>query len=220
MSTTLTGLIPDLYESLDIVSRELVGFIPSVTLDTSVDRAAVGQNVRNPITPAAAATNITPGVTPPDDGNQTISNVPIALSKARRVPIRWTGEQERGANTGVGAQNIRVMQISQAMRTLCNEIEADLAALHITTSRAVGTAGTTPFASNLTDPAQARRVLVRQQARIGAEDAQIGEAQLFGERIAIGERFAENLLGVDEDHRHVLVDRGDKIEQHGGFAAE
>lgn len=159
MSTTLTGLIPDLYESLDIVSRELVGFIPSVTLDTSVDRAAIGQTVRNPITPAAAATNITPGVTPPDDGNQTIANVPIALSKARRVPIRWTGEQERGANTGVGAQNIRVMQISQAMRTLCNEIEADLAALHITTSRAVGTAGTTPFASTLTDPAQARRVL-------------------------------------------------------------
>lgn len=41
MANTLNSLIPTLYESLDIVSRELVGFIPSVALDANAARAAV-----------------------------------------------------------------------------------------------------------------------------------------------------------------------------------
>jgi hypothetical protein len=161
MSTTLTGLIPDLYAGLDVVSRELVGFTPSVTLDPQAARAAIGQQVRSPVAPSAAATDITPGVTPPDDGNQTIGNVPITITKARRVPIRWTGEQERQAANGVGVANVRANQVAQAIRTLVNEMEADLAALHVLASRAIGTPGTTPFgtAGNFMDAANCRKIL-------------------------------------------------------------
>lgn len=160
-STTLTGLIPDLYEALDVVSREMVGMIPSVTLDAQAARAALNQDVRSPVAPAATASDITPGVTPPDDGNQTIGNVSVRVTKARRVPIRWTGEQQRQANTGPGYQNIRSNQFSQAMRTLVNEMEADLAALHVECSRAAGAAGTTPFATagDYIDAANVRRIL-------------------------------------------------------------
>lgn len=162
MSTTLTGLIPDLYEALDVVSRELVGMIPAVTLDAQAARAALNQDVRSPVAPAATATDITPGVTPPDDGNQTIGNVSVRITKARRVPIRWTGEQERQANSGPGVGNIRTNQIAQALRTLVNEMESDLCGLHTQASRAVGTAGTTPFgtAGDYIDSALARRILV------------------------------------------------------------
>lgn len=157
---TLTNLIPDVYSALDVVSRELVGFIPAVSRDSTFERAAVGQTVRSFVAPAVTATNITPGVTPPDDGDQTIGQVPLTLTKARRVPVRWNGEQTRGVNNGgPGSLSIRGQQFAQAIRTLCNEIEADLAALHVNASRASGTAGTTPFASDLSDPANVRKIL-------------------------------------------------------------
>lgn len=161
MANTLTSLIPDLYSSLDVVSRELVGFIPAVTMDATTARAAVNQTVRSFVAPAASAGNISPGVTPPDDGNQTIDNVTLSITKARRVPIRWNGEEELGVNSGPGAAAIRAAQIQQAIRTLTNEIEADIAGLHIYSSRAAGTAGTTPFgtANDYTGASLTRKIL-------------------------------------------------------------
>lgn len=160
MANTITSLIPDLYSALDVVSRELVGFIPAVSRDSTYERAAVGQTVRSFVAPASTASNITPGVIPPDDGDQTIGQVPLTITKARRVPVRWNGEQSLGLNNnGPGVLNVRAQQFAQAMRTLTNEIEFDLGGLFINASRASGTAGTTPFASNLSDPAQVRKIL-------------------------------------------------------------
>jgi hypothetical protein len=159
-ANTLTSLIPDVYAALDVVSRELVGFIPSVMRDSTTERAAVGQQVRSFVAPAATATDITPGVTPPNDGDQAFGNVAMTITKARRVPFRWQGEESRGINNGgPGVRQMQANQIEQAIRTLCNEMEADLAALFTKASRAYGTANTTPFASDLSDTAQLRKIL-------------------------------------------------------------
>lgn len=159
MGATLTNLIPELYSNLDVVSRELVGFIPAVTLDPTTSRAALNQTVRSFVAPAASAGNITPGVTPPNDGDQTIGNVSLAITKARRVPIRWTGEEE--LSSGPAAAAIRGAQIQQAIRTLVNEMEADLAGLHVAASRAAGAAGATPFgtAGDYTAASLTRKIL-------------------------------------------------------------
>jgi hypothetical protein len=161
MANTLTALIPSLYAALDIVSRELVGAIPCATLDASATRAAVGQTVISFKSPAATATNITPGVTPPNDGDQTMGNVAVTITKARRVPFRWNGEEELGLNNnGAGAAAIKTAQITQAIRTLVNEMESDVVtAARLGSSRAWGVAGTTPFATSLGDPAQLRKIL-------------------------------------------------------------
>lgn len=159
---TITNLIPDLYSALDIVSRELVGLIPSVSSDMTFERAAVGQTVRSPVAPASTASDLTPAVNSPDDGDQTIGNVSMSITKARGVPVRWNGEQSLGLdNNGPGRRRIMIDQFAQAMRTLTNEVEADLAALHVNASRAYGTAGQTPFgtAGDFTDATNALKIL-------------------------------------------------------------
>lgn len=148
MANTLTSLIPELYSNLDVVSRELVGLIPAVTLDAVASRAAKDATVRSFVAPASTASDVTPGLYAPDVGDQTIGNVSLSISKVRKVPIRWNGEEELSVGgAGPGAAAIRGAQIQQAFRTLANEIEGDLAALHALASRAAGTAGTTPFAT-------------------------------------------------------------------------
>ena len=161
MANTLTALIPTLYETIDIVSRELTGFIPSVALDASVARAAVGQQVLVPISPAAAAVDITPGVTSPNQGDQVFTNTPITIQKSRGVPFRWNGEEQRGLNAnGPGYNALKNSQIAQAMRTLTNEIEAYVGGFaYPGASRAYGTPGTTPFATDLSATAQLRKIL-------------------------------------------------------------
>jgi hypothetical protein len=159
MANTLTGLAPTLYEAIDVVSRELVGFIPSVTLDASAERASLNQVIMVPITPSAAAEDVTPGQLPADDGDQNIGNNQIIITKSRVVPFRWQGEEQKGINTGPGYHAMRVNQITQAMRTLTNEIEVHVGSLASTASRAFGTAGTTPFASDLSATAGLRKIL-------------------------------------------------------------
>lgn len=161
MSNTLTNLVPDLYAALDVVSRELVGMIPAVTMDARVDRAAEGQSVRVPVVPTNASSNITPAMGVPAEADQAIGNTSIVINKAKAVPFSWEGNEQVGLNSGVGYGNVRVNQIAQAMRTLVNEIEADLCGLHSTMSRAFGTAGTTPFGTSgdFTDATQALKIL-------------------------------------------------------------
>lgn len=161
MANTLTNLVPDLYAALDVVSRELVGMIPSVTMDARVDRAAEGQSVRVPVVPTNSSSSITPAMSVPAAADQTIDNVAIVINKAKAVPFSWEGNEQVGLNSGVGYGNIRVNQIAQAMRTLVNEIEADLCGLQSSFSRAYGTAATTPFgtAGDFTDASQVLKIL-------------------------------------------------------------
>lgn len=171
-TNTLTNLIPDLYAALDVVSRELVGMIPAVTVDASVNRAAVNENVRVPIAPAnTAGGDITPAMSIPAEADQTIGYSTINITKARAFPFSWNGEEQRGLNNGPGYLSIRANQIAQAMRAAVNEVETDLCALHAVMSRAAGTAGTTPFATTTAGLTSARKILADNGAPLS--DAQL-----------------------------------------------
>ena len=143
MSNTLTNLIPTLYAAKDIVLRELTGFIPAVTLDASGEQAAKDQTIRYPVVPALSATAITPAATGPDPAATTQGSDTMSISKVYSSTFFWEAEEQKGLGNLYDV--ILRDQFAQAMRTLVNAVEADLAGLYVSASRAYGTAGTTPF---------------------------------------------------------------------------
>lgn len=160
-ANTLTNLIPDLYAGLDVVSRELVGFIPSVRRNSTAERAAVGQNTRYHVAPAATNGDVSPAMAVPEPTDKTIDNGYLTITKARQNSFGFVGEEQRGLNNGgPGYLSVQADLFAQGVRALVNEMEADLAlAAKLGTSRAYGTAGTTPFASGVGDAAQIRKIL-------------------------------------------------------------
>jgi len=76
------------------------------------------------------------------------------------MPFSWTGSEQRAMNSGPGFLTLKQAQIAQAIRALRNEIESDIAvAIRLAASRAYGVAGTTPFANDLSDPANLVKIL-------------------------------------------------------------
>ena len=160
MANTLSNLIPDVYTALDIVSRELVGALPGVTRDANADRIASNQTIRVAQTPTNTTSAYTPAMAVPSAVDQTVANASLTLSKNKYAAFSWTGEEVYAMNQGPGFLTIRQNQIAQAFRALVNEMENDVCdAIAAGASRAYGTAGTTPFASTLADPAQVRKIL-------------------------------------------------------------
>lgn len=162
MANTFTDLAADAFKAADVVGRELVGFIPSVTINANgSERVAKGDVIRASFTRSATAVNVSEAMTIPEGTDQTVDNKTLTINNSRAVQIPYTGEDVMHLNNGIGFQTVYGDQILQAMRTLANEIEADLAQeAYQNASRAVGTAGTTPFASDFDLLADARRILV------------------------------------------------------------
>ena len=159
MANTFTDLIPDMYEALDVVSRELSGLIPSVTMNSNLEEAGLDDSIRVPITQAQTSANNTSAVTPPDTGDQTIDNVVITIDNSKHVPIRWNGEQTKSYSNNGTFSSTFAQQVAQGMRQLVNEIETDIANEYVSASRAFGASGTTPFATSLTEAAEVGKIL-------------------------------------------------------------
>ena len=159
MANTLNKLMPELYAALDIVSREMVGFIPAVAVNAAPTGAAKGESITIPVTPTTGTHDITPGQKPDDNGDQEIGSVTMTISKSKYAPVRWNGEEQLGVSNSGTYNAILAGQFAQAMRALANEVDADLAALYVGASRAYGTPGTTPFESSIKDVAQMRKIL-------------------------------------------------------------
>lgn len=218
MANTLTNLIPIIYEGLDVVSREMVGAIPAVSVDASLERAAVGQSIRSHVAPPVSASDIVPNVTPPNDGDQTFGYFDIKISNAKRVPIRWNGEEQKAlSNSGPSYQAMLRDQWAQAFRTLANLIEKDIIRQSVlAASRATGVPGTAPFgtAGDFSDFANANLILDDNGAPPSDRQLILGSAAMANLRGKQSILFKMNEAGTDDLLRNGILNRVEGFDLH------
>jgi hypothetical protein len=207
---TLTRLIPDLYAGLDVVSREMVGFIPSVFRNVSAERAAKGQAVVYDVAPALVSFDVTPNNVVPDPDDVSFGSDTIIINKSKGAAFGFTGEEAKGLNTGSGYVSAQAGLFAQALRVLVNEIEVDLATeASVNFSRAYGTAGTTPFASDLSGTAQIRKILDDNGAPAS------GRALVIDTTAGANMRTLSNLTKANEAGTAMTLRDGELLNVHG-----
>lgn len=161
MPNVLNNLAADIYKSADTVARELVGVVPSATLNFSTDGAALNDTIRSFSTRAATVQTITPSMTIPEGTDQTVDNKTMVVDQVASVQIPWTGEDMKHVNNGSGFETIYGAQIQQAIRAIVNNVESFAAGVaYKGASRAFGTSGTSPFNGNFNEIAEIRQILV------------------------------------------------------------
>jgi len=215
---TLTGLIPTIHDAMDVVSRERVGFIPAVSKDSSSVRAALNETVRSPVVGAMTAEDLTAAAYAADVPARTINYVDMTISKARSVPFGFTGEEAKSLSQreGNSLPVINRDSIAQALRTLTNEIESDIGALHIYASRAYGTYNSVPFgtAADLSDFAQSAKILDDNGAPMSDWQMVLGSAAIANIRGKQSGLFKVNEAGTDEMLRRGIVGNVEGFDIH------
>lgn len=211
MANTLTDLIPDMYEARDVISRELTGYIGATSRSSSVERAALNQQVLVPVTQAASTATNTPAVAAPDTGDGTVENVPVTISKSKHVPIRFNGEETKGLENAGTFSTIMADRIYQGMRALVNEIEADVhAEVYKNASRAHGvTIGTAPFAAatGMADFAGVLKILEANGASTNDLQMVLGSEAMGNLRGNMSNLWKVNEAGTAEMLRNGMTDR-------------
>jgi hypothetical protein len=212
MANVLTDLAADIYRAADIVGRELVGVIPSVTINAGSEGAAFGDTVRAAFTrPAAVNDTYTPSMTIPQGDDQTVDNKTMTIDKVANVQIPYTGEDIKHLNNGAGYETVYGDQIAQAFRAITNTIETHVALkLSQGASRAIGTAGTTPFGSNFDEVAQIRQILVDNGMPLDGQ-ATIAMNSAAGVKL----RNLAQLQKVNESGGEELLRRGELLNLQG-----
>ena len=160
MANTLTAIAPTLYSAAKEVAAEPFGIVSAINANFDDKGVAKGDSVNVPVAPTRSASDFTPSNTTSTGTDATATSVDVQITKSRKVSWNLTGEQIRSLeNASVNQDWVRQL-VAQGMRALRNECEADAwAAARVGASRAYGTAGTTPFASDLSALTNARKIL-------------------------------------------------------------
>lgn len=222
MGNTLTGMTNIIYKALDTVSRELIGFIPAVLTDfDTAERAAKGQSINFLAASAVAADNTTPAAYGPSPSDISEATNTITISKSRVASFALTGEELTGLANSGSKQMLMQGKFAQAMRTLVGEMESDLfTAVKAGSSRAYGTAGSTPFgtAADMSDLAQIALILDNNGAPVTDRHIVLNNTAMANLRSKQGNLFnsgADLLLrGILTELEGFAVHQSGKITTH------
>lgn len=158
---TLTSFAENIFRARDIVAREAVGFIPSVLINSDSNGVSINGVVNSLRTSAPTLnTSYTPAMAIPAGDDQTIATDTLTIGQVANVRIPLRGEDVRKLENVESYQQVIDDMFAQAFRVIVNQIEAHTATVaYKGSSRAVGTAGTTPFATTINLVNSVRQIL-------------------------------------------------------------
>jgi hypothetical protein len=160
MANIFTSLQPVLYSAAQEVSNEPFGVVSAISSSFDDKRVAVGDKVSVPVAPVRTPVDFVPGATAPQGDDATASAVDVTIQASKKVSWYMTGEQIRSLENGGNDTEWVRQLLAQGMRSLRNMAEvAACNAIKVGASRAVGTAGTNPFATDINVIADVRKVL-------------------------------------------------------------
>ena len=211
MSLDLTSFAENIFRARDIVARELIGFIPAVLTNSDTDEVSINGTVNSLKTGAPTLnTSLTPSMTIPEGDAQTIGNETMTLNKVANVRIPLTGEDTRKLQNVGQYQSVIDDMFTQGIRAITNQVEKDIGATaYLSASRAVGTAGTAPFASDFKLIPQVRQILVDNGA--GESDLHLVMNTLAGTNL----RSLANLFKVNEAGSDATLRNGELLNLMG-----
>lgn len=158
---TLSSFAENMFRARDTVAREAVGFIPSVILNSEPDGVSINGVVNSLRTAQPTLnTSVTPAMTIPSADDQTVATDTMSIGQVANVKIPLRGEDVRKLQNVGSYQQVIDDMFAQAFRVIVNTIESHCGTVAKQgSSRAAGTAGTTPFASTINVINSVRQIL-------------------------------------------------------------
>jgi hypothetical protein len=160
MSNTLTAILPVAYSAAKEVAAEPFGLIDAINTSFDDKGVAKGDTVSVPIAPTRALSDFTPAATTTAGTDGIASTTSVLITFSKKADWNITGEQERSLQNADTDKEWFKQLLMQGMRALRNYAEGQAWSATIAgASRAYGTAGTTPFASDISALTNARKIL-------------------------------------------------------------
>jgi hypothetical protein len=161
MANTLDNIMPKILARGLLTLREQAIMPRLVNGDYSTEAAEKGDTIDVPIPTANSASDVTPGPVYSSATNTTPGKVQVTLNNWKKSNFHLSDKDMTEINKN---RHFLPMQMQEAIRALANAVNEDIHAEYQGIYGYTGTAGTTPFASTVTDATNARKVLHQQRA--------------------------------------------------------
>lgn len=156
MANTLDSIVPKIIASAMLTLRKNLPLIGKVNRNYEAELKTKGNVVDIPFSAPATTASVSPSMTWPTPGNLTIPKTQVTLDQWKYTACQVADDEVAKAEVEKGFVPGQVMENIAA---LVDDVHTDLAARYKSVYGTVGTAGTTPFASNIDVVADANFVL-------------------------------------------------------------
>lgn len=158
-TNTITNVIPQLLAQGLLALRQMAIMPRYVNRAYESTAGEKGSSIDVPIPSAISAIDVTPSYVPPDDAGVSPTNVNIPLDTWKEASFFLNDKEMLEIQAGTIP-----MQASEAIKALANAVDNSILGLYTGVYGWAGTAGTTPFATDLSAFVDARKVLTNQLA--------------------------------------------------------